>query len=486
MKAISQLHSAFRMHRFIGLYAVLCILSVVTVIFSSCKTKEEPVMEKPLTLTLSADSVYCVPAFKDLAVLKLSWTSGSNRGTGSGIAYTIEVAKAGKNFTDGFQWEIGRTADRTLAIGHKTLADSLRLAFPDMKAETYELLEWRVKATVLQTGEKQVSNVVKLAAKWNENVITDLYMNIGGDDVENSMPLTIDMDHYSTFTWAGFFTEKCAFKLLLSDKDTFPCYVAEGTEGAQYAKLHYCESLSDYTNNLWNILAPGYYTLTVDVKALTMSIKGELFLIGDATPNDWDLQKATFMQPDETDFYSFSWSGFLKAGEFKLLPARTGFLPCFVRDTNDPSKMVYSDSYDNDTKWEVTTPGMYTIKANIKALTIDTNIVAAQKRAHVYLIGSAAPNGWSWDNIPQMSNRELNIFTWQGFLNAGELKFPTELKSDWSGEMIFAPTPNCEPSENGSFEIRTGGDDNKWLISTPGEYQIQINFDDTTISFVKL
>ena len=362
------------------------ILLSILGIFVACEKPEPPVPEEPLTLTINTDSAYCLPIYKDLAALELAWTAGTNHGTGSSIAYTIEMDREGNNFEAGLKWEIGRTADRTLVLGHKQMADTLALTFPELPENQYEVFEWRVKAKVIQTGEVQTSKVVRVALAWNVSMLTDL------------------------------------------------------------------------------------------------------FLIGDATPNGWNIGRATPMIMDISHFSTFTWTGQLHKGEFKMLLTDSTWLPCYVRDTLDETRMIYrltEDTYP-DIKWNIAKTGNYRIEADVEALTIQIEYLGGEAYTHVYMIGDAAPGGWSWDNITEMQHPEANVFTYQGTLSAGEIKFPTELKSDWSGEMLYAPTPDCAPTENGTFEARTGGPDNKWRITNPGEYQIRINFNDTTISFVKL
>lgn len=354
--------------------------------FASCEKQPEPVPEEPLALTVVSDSVYCLPIYKDLPALELAWTAGTNHGTGSAISYTIEMDTVGADFAGGLKWEIGRTANRTLVLGHKQLADTLALIYPELPEDSFVLFDLRVQALVMQTGEIQISPVVQVAVAWNATMLTDL------------------------------------------------------------------------------------------------------FLVGDAAPNGWNIGRATPMIMDMNRFSTFSWTGQLHKGEFKLLTTDCTWLPCYVRDTLDDSKMIYRTTEETypDMKWYISKTGKYRIEADIEALTMTVTYLGGEAYTHVYMIGDATPGGWSWDNITELQHPETNIFTYQGALSAGELKFPTELKSDWSGEMLYAPTPDCAPAENGTFEARTGGEDNKWRISTSGEYQIRINFNDTTISFVKL
>jgi len=365
---------------------LIFFLSAIAVFLASCEKPVEPKPEEPLALKLSTDSVYCLPIYKDLPALELAWTAGSNHGTGSAIAYTIEMDTVGGHFAGGIQWVIGRTADRTLVLGHKRLADTLALTYPDLSEDMFVPFEWRVRAKVLQTGEEQVSEAVKVKIAWNTTALTGLY------------------------------------------------------------------------------------------------------LIGDATPNGWTLNRATPMIMDMTDFSVFSWTGQLHKGEFKLLLTDSTWLPCFVRDSVDETQMIYRVEEEDypDFKWQIAKTGNYRIEADTKALTITVEYLGGEAYSHVYMIGDATPGGWSWDNLTELQHPEANVFTYEGTLSAGQIKFPTEIKSDWSGEMLYAPVPDCAPSVNGTFEARTGGDDNKWLITEPGEWQIRINFNDTTISFVKL
>ena len=122
----------------------------------------------------------------------------------------------------------------------------------------------------------------------------------------------------------------------------------------------------------------------------------------------------------------------------------------------------------------------------MEALTIEVAYLGGEAYTHIYMIGDAAPGGWSWDNLTEMSHPEENVFTYEGPLAAGQLKFPTEIKSDWSGEMIYAPEADCAPSGKGRFDIHAGDPDNKWLIPESGDWSIRININDTTISFVRL
>jgi hypothetical protein len=364
----------------------LLFLSMLACGLLSCEKPTEPVVDQPLTITLSQDSVLCLPIYKDLAALELSWTPGTNHGSGSAIAYTVEMDKEGNNFAEGLKWEIGRTANRTLLFSHQHLADTLHQTYPEVEEGEYMVFECRVRAKIIQSGEEQVSNVAKVAIAWNATMMTDLY------------------------------------------------------------------------------------------------------LVGDATPHGWDLGRATAMIMDMDHFSTFSWSGTMHKGEFKLIVNTEDWFPCFVKDSTDEAKMVYRDSEESypDFKWTITKTGQYLIVADVEALTLELTYLGGETYSHIYMIGDATPGGWSWDNLTEMQHPESGIFTYEGHLNTGQIKFPTEILSDWSGEMLYAPAPDCAPTLNGSFDAHAGEPDNKWIIPESGEWSIRININDTTISFSKL
>lgn len=89
----------------------------------------------------------------------------------------------------------------------------------------------------------------------------------------------------------------------------------------------------------------------------------------------------------------------------------------------------------------------------------------------LYLIGGAAPNGWSADDATKMNtvSGAAGGFVWQGKLNAGELKFITTL-----GE--FLPSYGKGVDET-KLVLRESDDqpDDKFIIPTTGIYKISAN-----------
>lgn len=86
----------------------------------------------------------------------------------------------------------------------------------------------------------------------------------------------------------------------------------------------------------------------------------------------------------------------------------------------------------------------------------------------LYLVGDATPNGWSADNATEMKRTDNGIFTWQGNLKAGELKFLTT-----PGQWL----PSYNNDGNGGLVLRTSDDepDVKFIITEDHFYQVKVN-----------
>lgn len=125
----------------------------------------------------------------------------------------------------------------------------------------------------------------------------------------------------------------------------------------------------------WKI-ASGTYKIKLDLRANTLDILpftpfGNMYLVGDATTNGWDIGNATAMIKSST--YIFTWTGTLQTGEFKFscdkqsdwngawfLASQNGIEP-----TGAEEQVLFSLVGSNpDNKWKITSAGTYTITLN--------------------------------------------------------------------------------------------------------------------------
>lgn len=97
----------------------------------------------------------------------------------------------------------------------------------------------------------------------------------------------------------------------------------------------------------------------------------------------------------------------------------------------------------------------------------------------VYITGDATPGGWSTDAaVNQMYKAGDGNYVWAGDLTAGELKFLAA--TDWVPS--YGPTVGGTAMASGenALVVRNsyGEDDNKFAVSTAGNYQLHLNISD--------
>ena len=373
---------------------LLISIFAVSILLCGCEYKiNQNKGEEELALSVSTDTVVLKQRESSSQAIELVWTSGTNHGTGSAIAYELQIDVEDSNsaFAGGIHWDLGKTTSRTLSFSHTEWQDTLLAYFPAIPLEEYTTLQARVIATIVMTQEIQVSPVITFIV----------------------MP-----------------------------------YV----ERAQ-----------------------------------------ELYMVGNATPNGWDAQRAQYMRQDAEDQSLFTYEGVLNRGEFKLLLKPGEWLPCYVRNAEDSTKMVYRATEKDypDCKWWISKKSNYRIEANVDNLTMTVIDLGGDYEEpifyEIYMIGDATPGGWSWDRVTALvqDDEDINHFSYSGPLFAGEIKFPTEIVHDWSGQFLLAPAPNCAPTAEGTYVVGNSPD-NKWVIPTAGEWKIDIYADKQTICFQPL
>lgn len=151
--------------------------------------------------------------------------------------------------------------------------------------------------------------------------------------------------------------------------------LAKGTNDEGYGKISVPENAN--------------YLITVDTQTMTATIAKSayqakeiklcsLFLIGDATPNGWDVMKGTPLYQDIEKPYSFANPGIaFKAGSFKIATVLKGACSFdskyfYFRDANDSAKIALGQ--EGDLQWSVGEAGNYSVDVNL-----DTDAIAITK-----------------------------------------------------------------------------------------------------------
>ena len=96
----------------------------------------------------------------------------------------------------------------------------------------------------------------------------------------------------------------------------------------------------------------------------------------------------------------------------------------------------------------------------------------------LYIIGDAAPNGWSADNAAEMTRTSNGVFTWQGNMREGNFKFITTL-----GQFL----PSYNKGTDGKLVYRNSDDDpdEQFHIDEAYTYKIDVNLLTGMISWGK-
>ncbi len=461
-----------------------------------------------LTLSVNASEFVLNEAEHGADALELSWTTGTNFGTGNKIYYTLEIAKAGTDFAAPYIVVENKIQTYSFKATVEQLNSAVRSFFGE--AEESLALEARVTATVPETDELQES-VVAFNVTTYKPVTSVLYIFGEGTKTGWSLDSMEEMKRVDNgiFTWTGKLFGGKAFKFAVQ-RDFIPTYnyAAEG-------KLAYRATYDD-PDDCFYVEETGNYQVDVNLLDLTISIKASsaetplfdsMYLIGNMT--GWSFEP---LEVDLVDPFLFRMGRFFdKGGDFKFATANgsweNNFKAPYANAPYTESKTVFVSGYDPDDKWylqDSETGKAYKICFDVRKDRERMLMAEFVPYEMIYLIGSASPAGWDLANAAAMTaGSDAYTFTWEGHLNEGELKFTCDKKSDWMGAWFMAseagktPTGQTErilfvdkssdwcKAQYLETNVGDGGFDQKWQISEAGTYVITLNQLKETVSIVK-
>ena len=232
-----------------------------------------------------------------------------------------------------------------------------------------------------------------------------------------------------------------------------------------------------------------------------------LFMVGDATPNGWNIDNPTPLEASADDALVFSWEGSLYKGEIKLCLTTGSWDAPFIRpevggteisktDITDQKFIMHSGDPDN--KWRVAYAGKYRLTFNLRNWTMSTQflgendapVVEAIESDVLYMLGDATPNGWSMDNATQFTKSATDpyVFTWEGELVQGDMKACIVKDGSFSCPFLRPAADNVDITSEGvsspDFVFTTSPDD-KWHVKEAGRYLITFNLKEWTITVNK-
>ena len=490
------------------------ILKLASVIFgcaalASCVDDNYMELDKghdELTLSVNASEFVLNEAEHGADALALTWTTGTNFGTGNKIYYTLEIAEAGTEFAAPYVVIDNQIQTYSFNATVEELNNAVRAFFGESE-ETFAL-EARVTATVPETDELQES-VVSFNVTTYKPVTSVLYIFGDGTKTGWSLDAMEEMKRVDNgiFTWTGKLFGGKGFKFAVQ-RDFIPTY-----NYASEGKLVYRATYDD-PDECFYVGETGNYQVDVNLLDLTISIKTSaaetplfesLYLIGNMT--GWGFEPFT---ADAIDPFLFRLGKFFdKGGEFKFATAdgswENNFKAPYANAPYTETKTVFVSGFDPDDKWNLQDSEAgkaYKICFDIRKDRERMLMAEFVPYEMIYLIGSASPAGWDLGNATAMTaGADAYTFTWEGHLNEGELKFTCDRKSDWMGAWFMASEGGKAPSgeieqmlfidkssdwcKNQYLEIGIGDLDYKWNITEAGTYVITLDQLKETVSIVK-
>ena len=462
------------------IYQLLCSLFIgATMVACTEDYMETDKGHDTLTLSVNQQELVLNEKNHSQEALALSWTTGTNYGSGNRISYTLELAKAGTDFANAYSVDLG--------------------------TGTYQ---WT----------KKVEDLNHFTLTTYQPVTTTLYLI--GDATPNGWSAdnatAMERTDNGQFTWTGKLNTG-SFKFITTLGEFLPSYNRDATAG-EGLKLTYRTS-GDQPDEQFTISKEATYIVKANLLDLTLTLTEtedigwryeEFFIVGSFTGNNgWGFEA---LSKDAVQMNLFHYGAVIpwKAdGEFKFASVTDfGQADAFFHPTvaNAPYTSTSVVLGGDDNKWQMKEAEcgkpykvwFYTGKGKEKML-----MRPFTPYEGLYLVGEATPNGWDLGNATPMTKSADSpyIFTWSGTLKTGEMKISCDKQSDWNGDWFMADKSNKAPTgevETALFVVKSdaelssmypdadlGSLDNKWNIQEAGSYRITIDQLKETISIVK-
>jgi len=224
-----------------------------------------------------------------------------------------------------------------------------------------------------------------------------------------------------------------------------------------------------------------------------------LYMVGDATPNGWNIDAPTPLTSSDEDPLVFSWEGPLNVGEMKLCLATGSWDNPFIRPQNageEINKNGLADvtfkmhAGDPDDKWKVSEAGIYSLRFDLRNWKMSVDFIRDQDAPVIepiatdvlYIVGDF--NDWNIDAPTQLDKKSEYIFVYEGALSAGEMKACITTGS-WDAPFIRPEANGCKIDKNGVENekfVYSVSPDNKWKVEESGIYRLTFDLQSWTIA----
>ena len=221
----------------------------------------------------------------------------------------------------------------------------------------------------------------------------------------------------------------------------------------------------------------------------TVQAAERLLIVGDGVWGGWSIDNSIVMMNDAAQPDVFTATVSLKANsDFKFLTEtewgkleyRAGDAGVTLSD-GVSAALVSSDDNSNDNKFQVGETANYSIVCDLAAKTVTVTQAAYQddelKHTALWLVGSATTGGWALGNATMILPSDDNPMVFRGTVDLleGEMKIAVNKYTGY-GQTFY------QRDAADDTKMTFGGDDNKWNISKAGQYDVEADVKNLTIS----
>ena len=222
---------------------------------------------------------------------------------------------------------------------------------------------------------------------------------------------------------------------------------------------------------------------------LTVQAAERLLIVGDGVWGGWSIDNSIVMMNDAAQPDVFTATVSLKANsDFKFLTEtewgkleyRAGDAGVTLSD-GVSAALVSSDDNSNDNKFQVGETANYSIVCDLAAKTVTVTKAAYQddeiKHTALWLVGSATTGGWDLGKATMILPSDDNPMVFRGTVDLleGEMKIAVNKYTGY-GQTFY------QRDAADDTKMTFGGDDNKWNISKAGQYDVEADVKNLTIS----
>ena len=230
-------------------------------------------------------------------------------------------------------------------------------------------------------------------------------------------------------------------------------------------------------------------SLALAATVLTANAADRLLIIGEAVWGGWSIDNSIVMLNSTENPDVFKATVNLNAnGTFKFLTtAAFGNLEYRAGD-NDvtlaegvASPLVSTEENSNDKQFKVSETANYDIVCDLVAKTIVVKKANYQtnplKHTALWMIGSATPGGWSIGDGVMLSPDADNPTVFKATVNLveGDMKIAVNKHTGYDQTFYLRDAAD-------DAKMVFGGDDNKWKIAKAGQYDVEADVKNLTIS----